>query len=295
MALVAAVGLSTGGCGGAERDAEAGSTEPGRERPVAERQESAPPPPEPPTSAADSSVVRTRVAAAADSVRAAFGAASTLGASEVAELRQDINATQVASARKLGVRAGSEAEIRRLARAGTLVALGDSTEFWILRDMDHSSPYVTPDARAMLEELGRRFHARLDRLGLPRYRMKVTSAIRTADAQEELRRTNSYATWATSAHEFGTTVDVSHERFAAPAAAPVPVPGQGGRLLDAREARDEMLDEVGEEHSRVLQAELGRAIAEMRDQGALHVMMENKQPVYHMTLARRPAPAAASR
>ena len=25
----------------------------------------------------------------------------------------------------------------------------------------------------------------------------------------------------------------------------------------------------------------------MRTQGALHVMMENRQPVYHMTVARR--------
>ena len=40
-------------------------------------------------------------------------------------------------------------------------------------------PLVTPDARGMLMELGRRFQARLDRLGLPRYRMKVTSALRT--------------------------------------------------------------------------------------------------------------------
>ncbi len=56
-----------------------------------------------------------------------------------------------------------------------------------------------------------------------------------------------------------------------------------------------MLDEVGKEHAKVLQAELGRAIAEMRTQGALHVMMENKQPVYHMTVARRFTGATASR
>jgi hypothetical protein len=44
---------------------------------------------------------------------------------------------------------------------------------------------------------------------------------------------------------------------------------------------------VGKEHAKVLQAELGRTILEMREQGALRVMMENKQPVYHMTVARR--------
>ena len=206
-------------------------------------------------------------------VRAAFERAKPLGAREVAELRQDVNAEQVATARRLGIRAGGQAAIDALAREGRLVALGDSTAYWVLRDMDHSVPFVTPDTRAMLAELGRRFHARLDGLGLPRYRMKVTSALRTDETQEDLRKSNSYASRTTSAHEFGTTVDVSHERFAVPAA--------------RAEGETEMLEEVGKEHAKVLQAELGRAIAEMRDEHALHVMMENMQPVYHMTVARR--------
>jgi hypothetical protein len=203
-----------------------------------------------------------------------------LTAREVAELRQDVNAEQIATARRLGVRAGGEDAIAALARAGRLVALGDSTAYWVLRDMDHSVPYVTPDTRAMLVELGRRFHARLDRLGLPRYRMKVTSALRTDETQADLRRTNSYASRTVSAHEFGTTVDVSHERFAVPAdARPASDP--------ALEIERAMLEEVGKEHAKVLQAELGRAIAALRDEHALHVMMENMQPVYHMTVARR--------
>lgn len=205
-------------------------------------------------------------------VRAAFARAKPLGAREVAGLRQDVNAEQVATARRLGIRPGGEAAIQALEREGRLVALGDSTEYWVLRDMDHSVPFVTPDTRAMLVELGRRFHARLDRLGLPRYRMKVTSALRTDETQADLRKTNSYASRTTSAHEFGTTVDVSHERFAVPAA----------RV----EGETEMLEAVGKEHAKVLQAELGRAIAGLRDEHALHVMMENMQPVYHMTVAR---------
>jgi hypothetical protein len=83
-----------------------------------------------------------------------------------------------------------------------------------------------------------------------------------------------------SAHEFGTTVDVSHERFAVPAD---PRPTGSAAL----ELEREMLEDAGKEHAKVLQAELGRAIAEMRDERALHVMMENMQPVYHMTVARR--------
>ena len=173
--------------------------------------------PPPPMTPADSVDALARVAAWRDSLVAVFDSAAVLRAREVAELRQDRNAEQIAIASSLGTRASGKREIERLAREGRLVALGDSTAYWVLREMDHSDPYVTPDAKAMLTELGRRFHARLDGLGLPRYRMKVTSAIRTDDSQAELRRTNANASRVVSAHEFGTTIDVSHERFAVPA------------------------------------------------------------------------------
>ncbi len=274
--------LAAGGCG---RGGDDGPARAPGEGAAAAQPRPAPPPPEPPATAADSAAARARVAARRDSVAAAFGRASSLGASEVAELRQDVNATQIATARTMGVRASGEAEIERLRREGRLVALGDSTAHWVLREMDHSVPYVTPDARAMLTEIGRRLHARLDSLGLPRYRMKVTSAIRTDATQAELRRTNSYASRTVSAHEFGTTVDVSHERFAVPAD---PRPAAAGtRAAVEREMEEEMLEEVGKENAKALQAALGRAVAEMRDAGALHVMMENQQPVYHMTVRRR--------
>jgi hypothetical protein len=228
-------------------------------------------------------------------VAAAFEKVPRLKAREVGELRLDRNAEQVASAQRLGVSVSGQAEIDRLVRAGRLVPLGDSTQYWILRGMDHSAPYVTPDTKAMLEDLGRRFHARLDRLGLPRYRMKITSAIRTDEAQQDLRKTNSYAARTTSAHQFGTTVDVSHERFAVPAG---PRAGSGAAAnppAGAWELEAEMLEEVGKAHAKALQAELGRALAELRSVGAVHVMMENKQPVYHFTLARPFTRSAASR
>jgi hypothetical protein len=260
------------------------------------QQAARPAPPAPPRlmTAADSAQARTRIAAESAAVAAAFLKVPRLKAREVGELRLDKNAKQVASAQSLGVRVSGQAEIDRMVQQGRLVPLGDSTQYWILRGMDHSAPYVTPDMKAMLEELGRRFHARLDRAGLPRYRMKVTSAIRTEEAQVDLRKTNSYAARTTSAHQYGTTVDVSHERFAVPAG---PRAGSGAAAqapAGAWEMEAEMLEEVGKEHAKALQAELGRALAELRTAGAVHVMMENKQPVYHFTLAR-PFARAASR
>ena len=272
----------TAACGAGEHeyDSDNDPEEPQARPPVAAPQRPAPVPAAPPVpvSAADSSALRARIAAKGDSVRAAFARGRPLGASEIGWLRRDVNRTQVATAQSLGVRAHGETQIQQLVRQGRLVALGDSTEYWILRKMDHSVPYVTPDARALLVQVGRRVHARLDSLGLPRYRIKVTSALRTGATQAELRKINSYASQTASAHEFGTTMDVSHERFAAPA------PRDGAA---AAEMEAEALDELGKEHAKVLQGELGRTLIELRAREMLHVMIENKQPVYHFTVRQR--------
>jgi hypothetical protein len=274
--------LAVGGCAAEAHDHPAGERTAAADGRAGVARTTAPPR----LSAADSAAARARVALAADSLRGAFGQASVLTPREVAELRFDVNATQIATARRLGRRVTDEAEMERLRRGGRLVALEDSTEHWVVRRMEHASPYLTPDAAAMLVELGRRFHARLDSAGLPRYRMRITSALRTDADQAALRRVNANASQIVSAHEFGTTVDVSHERFAVPAE-----PQGAGDVKPLPELEIEMLEEVGKEHSRVLQAELGRAIWEMRQEGGLHVMMEDAQPVYHMTVARRFASA----
>ncbi|MET0398965.1 MAG: DUF5715 family protein, partial [Longimicrobiaceae bacterium] len=237
---------------------------------------------------------RRRVAARADSARRALVQVRGLTREERAGLRQDVNARQVAVAQSLGVRARDDEEIQRLVREGRLVALEDSTQYWVLRDLTYSVPYVTPDARSMLLEIGRRFHERMDSLGLPRYRMEVTSVLRTPEAQDELKRRNSNAARDVSAHEFGTTLDVAHVRFAPPAAADLPaeLPAAPGPTAQIRAEEAALLEELGKENAAALQAELGRVLAEMRDERKLRVMMERRQAVYHMTVAQR-MPAAA--
>lgn len=244
------------------------------------------PQPAPPAAAVvlppvDSLAMQARVNARADSVRAAFAKVGKLKWREVFGLRRDKNAEQIATAQSLGRRVSGEGEITRLAEQGGLVALRDSTQYWVLRRMTHSVPYLTPDAHAMVTEIGRRFHARMDSLGLPRYRMKITSVLRTDETQAELRKVNPNASQTVSAHEYGTTLDISHLGFAAPA----PSEQQKGSAAWRMEAA--ALDSVAKENAKALQAELGRVLTEMRAQGALMVMMEDAQPVYHMTVARR--------
>jgi hypothetical protein len=227
--------------------------------------------------------LEARVHAEADSVDRALRRVPNLSAAEQAALRRDVNDPQTARARALGVRAGNAYE--EAAARGRLVRLADSTEYWVVRELDFSVPYVTPGAEAMLAELGRRFHAALDTLGVPRYRMDVTSVLRTPAKQAALRRTNPNAAAGVSAHEFGTTLDVAYRSFIPPAGEAAGT--HPAHAAPAAALRDSLLAETAHQRSAELQAVLGRVLLEMRREGKLMVMMERQQTVYHMTVARR--------
>ena len=134
-------------------------------------------------------------------------------------LRRFLNASHVARARELGVRVTDRAARDSLVAAGRLVELEDSTAYWIVRP-GTSPTYMVPEVPALLEELGRRFQERLAEMGLPPYRIEVTSALRTSERQARLRGRNPNAAAGVSSHEFGTTVDLSYAAFAPPAERP---------------------------------------------------------------------------
>jgi hypothetical protein len=232
---------------------------------------------------------RTRIAERADSLDRALQPVPLLTGSEEGALRRYLNAAQLQRARRLGVRPGSEAELERLRRDGRLVRLPDSTQYWIVRELDHSVPLVTPDTEALLTEIGRRFQARLDSLGLPPFRLEVTSVLRTAEAQAELRRINPNAASGVSTHEFGTTLDVAYNSFAAPRSPELDVETTEAPWL--RPHLEQLSGAIGEtiaaRRSRELQAILGRVLRELQEEGKVLVTMERRQPVYHFTVGRR--------
>jgi hypothetical protein len=81
-------------------------------------------------------------------------------------LRRFQNAAHVARARAIAVRVTSREVRDSLLAAGRLVELEDSTRYWIVR-RGSSPAYVVPEVPALLEELGRRFQARLSEIGVP--------------------------------------------------------------------------------------------------------------------------------
>lgn len=202
-------------------------------------------------------------------------------------LRRFLGAQHVARARELGVRVRTGAEADSLLAQGGLVQLEDSTRHWIVRE-DVSPAYVVPPLRTLLEVLADRFQARLAEMGLPPYRLEVTSALRTSERQEELRGANANAAAGVSSHEFGTTVDLSYAAFAPPADLPVDlladVPADFAPHLER--IVDLALESLSARKSRELGAIFSQVLQEAQSEGLALVIYERQQTVYHLTVAR---------
>ncbi|HSJ23418.1 MAG TPA: DUF5715 family protein [Longimicrobiales bacterium] len=231
------------------------------------------------------------IAEFADSVDRLYRPVPLLTPAQEAVFLRFGNAQQLQRARALGVRPADAAALEAALEGSRLVRLEDSTSYWMLRDLTHSEPYVTPDARALLEEIGRRFHARLDALGSPRFRLEVTSVLRTPESQAELRRTNPNAALGESTHEYGTTLDVAYASFRAPADIHVPLDTRAAPWLEpyVRRMAAYALETVAARNALELRAVLGLVMAELQGEGAVMVTLERQQPVYHFTVARRMA------
>jgi len=206
---------------------------------------------------------------------------------EEASLRRFLGSSHLNRARQLGARVEDEAALDSLVAAGRLMELEDSTRYWVVRP-GTSPAYVLPDLRAVLEVVGGRFQERLAELGLPPYRMEITSALRTVEHQARLRRENANASAGVSSHEFGTTVDLSYAAFAPPAEVPAGImDGVPGDLRPPiRRMADLAFESVSARKSRELGRMLGQVLAEAQDEGIALVIYERQQTVFHLTVGR---------
>lgn len=208
------------------------------------------------------------------------------------DMRRHLNATQVAAARSNGVGPVRDSvHLATLVDRGALVQLPESTQWWVLRDLNHSLPYVTPGTQAALEDVGRRFHARLDEHGLPPFRLDITSVLRTSQQQSALQRRNPNAADTTSSHEFGTTLDIAYLSFAAPQSLDHPSLVTEPDDQISPPLRAEMtarLDSLGKLYAPHLEGELGAVLQQLARDGMVLPLRERGQPVYHITVARDP-------
>lgn len=101
-----------------------------------------------------------------------------------------------------------EDEVPELIKEGKLVQISDNSYYRIC-PLTHSHPYLTPAAKDFLDELGKRFSAKLEENELPHYYYQISSLLRTDENQKSLRGSNGNASPNTS-HRYATTFDIPY-------------------------------------------------------------------------------------
>lgn len=127
--------------------------------------------------------------------------------------------------------------------------------------LEYSIPYLTPAAKALLDEIGSRFQTAMSEQGLRKHRIVVTSVLRTDDDVNRLRKTNGNAT-KNSAHRYATTFDITYVRF-------------NRMSLKGQTASSQQMANI-----------LGEVLAELRKEGRCYVRYERLEPCYHITSRR---------
>ncbi|MBO6575045.1 MAG: hypothetical protein JJ896_06510 [Rhodothermales bacterium] len=237
-----------------------------------------------------------RITAFADSIERLLWPVPLMTSRQAAALRRFQNDDHLEVARSVGVpQPVTQAALDIFVQSGRLVPLQDS-RFWAIRDLDHSMPFVVPQMVGLLNEMGTRFHARLEERGLPPIRFEITSVLRTEEDQQRLRRRNRNATRGTSTHQFGTTLDITYAGYRAPLKPVLTLDTVDAPWLESGLRRMEAFAiEVGTARvARELQSILGAVLRELQDEGRVMVTMERRQPVFHITATAdgQGAPAA---
>ncbi len=248
------------------------------------------PPPPPPPPAAGSTPAVDSLDAFVRRLRGRFEQLREPTSDEESRLRRPRTPSyreHLAAADSFGVEPlSSERELTRHLATGALVPLIDN-RYYLVRVLEHSKPFVLPGLLDRLDEIGRRFQAGLAQAGLPPYRFTVSSALRTSDLQRELGRTNRNATAGRSTHEYGASADIVYTRYALwpTEADSLVVPFADPALPASRRLATRWADDLAGAYDDRLFGVLTRVLVAMQDEGKLLVLLENEQPVFHVTLA----------
>lgn len=85
-------------------------------------------------------------------------------------------------------------------------------EYYILDTMYYSYPFLTPETKTLIDEIGERFHRKLENTGMECTRLTLTSMLRTTSSIARLRKRNKNSI-KNSPHLHGTAFDISYKQF----------------------------------------------------------------------------------
>lgn len=175
----------------------------------------------------------------------------------------DMQPEQLEAAQKWGIKPIEKRDTDFSKIAGLLKI--ETCDQYFVEHLSHSVPYLTPHAKELLERIARDFQDSLKLLGVTPHRIIVTSVTRTMDDVRRLQRVNGNAV-PNSSHCYGTTFDIAHNFFYT--VDPNVKDGQNGKFMSYADMK------------RVL----GHVLYRLRMKHMCLVIMENRQPCYHVTV-----------
>ena len=134
-------------------------------------------------------------------------------------------------------------------------------DLYAVDNLTHSVPYLTHNARLLLERIGQDFQDSLAARGARKYKVIVTSCLRTLDDVENLTKVNQNAS-PRSAHCYATTFDLAHARY-------IDLPSDGKPISYAE-----------------MKKVLGNVLKELRKRRWCYALIEERQSCYHITSRR---------
>lgn len=138
--------------------------------------------------------------------------------------------------------------------------LVQSTENYLIDSLTHSVPYLIPSAAKELDAIGAEWADILARNGLPHYRFRVTSILRTEEDIRALQRSGNINSVTQSCHCFGTTFDLAYMHY--------------DKVTRTR-------DYVHEDNLKLV---LGQVLLNHQRAGKIYVKYEWKQSCFHVTV-----------
>ncbi len=169
----------------------------------------------------------------------------------------DINSKQLVSARKVGV---EPVENREQASHGRLRRV-ESCRLYEVEPLTHSIPYLVPEAKRLLRDIGKGFRDSLAKYELKGFCPVVTSLTRTKDDVRRLQKSGNINASSNSCHFYGTTFDLSFTKFYK----------HGG--IENRIVKSVLMKQV-----------LAEVVENLHRQGRCHVKYEYKQACFHITV-----------
>lgn len=170
---------------------------------------------------------------------------------------KDLNELHLETARKIGIRpVASRQEAEKASKKMDEIR---TNAYYEVEELTHSIPFLVPEASGLLADIGKNFQDSLSNLNAPLYKIKVTSVTRTVEDVKKLKKRN-YNSTLNSAHQYGTTFDVSWARYT---------------KIDEKDTLT-----IDSDHLKMV---LAGVLRDLKKAGRCYVKHERKQGCFHIT------------